>query len=476
MARTARKHPATAHEPAKPDWELIGEFIRRSAESGGGSGSSAYPAWTEFRDVDEQIALWQSTKRFVVVPAGRRSGKTEIALRRLALSACLKTKPGEARYLFGAPTWTQAKDIGWVKLLELIPRMFWAGEPDRSNLRLRLKNQALVGVFGFDKPARVEGTPLAAMVLDEYGNMKPEVWPHHVRPALSTEGWLGWSWFIGVPEGRNHYWDLWCYAISGQDPEWEGFTWHSSKILPASEIESARRSMDLETFLQEYQGEFRSFAGRVYYAFDRDIHAARPRPYDPKLPLEFCFDFNIMPGTAAVVQTHRRPLDDGGGTEDWCIDEVFREKNSTTRRVCQELCQRWGELHEGEVVVFGDPAGGGRNPESGKSNWDAVREELAKSFEGRIRYNVALADPGQIARVNAMNSRLMSAAGEARFFVDPKCMRVIKDFEGVSLHKDGSGKIDKPMGTLLGHLSDAICYRQHRLHPLRRGVVTTEYL
>src|SRR5919107_4048802 len=61
----------------------------------------------------------------------------------------------------------------------------------------------------------------------------------------------GWCWLIGVPEGRNSYWDSYQYAISGADPEWDAFTWISADILPASEIESARRALSAEMFEQE---------------------------------------------------------------------------------------------------------------------------------------------------------------------------------------------------------------------------------
>jgi hypothetical protein len=42
-------------------------------------------------------------------------------------------------------------------------------------------------------------------ILDEFGNCKPNAWGANVRPALSDRN--GWCDLIGVPEGRNHYYD-----------------------------------------------------------------------------------------------------------------------------------------------------------------------------------------------------------------------------------------------------------------------------
>jgi hypothetical protein len=45
------------------------------------------PRWTPLQYIPEQAELWNSTARFRVVPAGRRSGKTELAKRFLIIQA-----------------------------------------------------------------------------------------------------------------------------------------------------------------------------------------------------------------------------------------------------------------------------------------------------------------------------------------------------------------------------------------------------
>jgi hypothetical protein len=50
------------------------------------------------------------------------------------------------------------------------------------------------------------------VVLDEFADMKPEVWHEVVRPMLADR--KGWATFIGTPKGKNEFWKTyrpaWC--------------------------------------------------------------------------------------------------------------------------------------------------------------------------------------------------------------------------------------------------------------------------
>jgi hypothetical protein len=56
-----------------------------------------------------------------------------------------------------------------------------------------------------------------------------KVWPEHIRPALSDR--MGWAWLIGVPEGRNHYYELYLDARGDESGQWETFTWTTEDVL-----------------------------------------------------------------------------------------------------------------------------------------------------------------------------------------------------------------------------------------------------
>src|SRR5271156_2313573 len=92
------------------------------------------PRWGELRPHGEQLRLWQDQTRFKLVPSGRRSGKTELAKRRLVEHLFRKTWHGApGRYFAAAPTHDQAKRIFWDDLKSLVPRM-WTGSISETDL------------------------------------------------------------------------------------------------------------------------------------------------------------------------------------------------------------------------------------------------------------------------------------------------------------------------------------------------------
>jgi len=414
--------------------------------------------WTEFRPHPAGEAYSRSPHRFNVVSAGRRSGKTERAKRKTVIRAMEADTEWAPRFFLAAPTRDQAHRIFWDDLKALVPKQFLFRRPSESNLMVSLINGAEIWVVGMDKPERIEGQPWDGGILDELANMKPTAWTQNVRPALSDR--QGWCDLIGVPEGRNHYYEIdraakALMATEGPKSEWGSYTWFSSDILTPAEIEAAKRDLDELTYQQEYEGSFISFEGRAYYVFDERIHC-RPLKYEPKQALVLCFDFNVEPGVAAIIQEQTLPNGlEGTGV----IGEVHIPRNSNTPAVCRKIVQDWGE-HKGKVACYGDATGGasGTAKVSG-SDWDLVKAELKPVFGERLIFRVKAGNPRERARINAVNSRLKSASGEIRLMVDPaKAPNVVKDFEGVQLLKGGSGEIDKRSTPMLTHVSDAIGY------------------
>lgn len=428
--------------------------------------------WYPLRPVPEQASYVLSAHRFNVVPAGRRSGKTERAKRKLVKSALGRplrpvrhTEP--QRFFAAAPTRQQAKHIYWEDL-KALTKTHWARRPLESELTIEVTTGAKLLVFGMDRAERFEGQPWDGGVLDEFGNMHAKAWEMNVRPALSDRD--GWCDLIGVPEGRNHYWDTYKKAqaemlVHGAASEWAAHTWLSAAVLPAKEIEAARRDLDPLTFAQEYEASFVNFEGRAYYAFTDHNHR-RLRPlYNPDAPLIICFDFNVKPGVAVIAQELR--LSPSSAPVTCVLGEVWIADNSNTRLVCRRLLTDWG-THRGPVVVFGDATGGARGTaQLAGSDWDIVKDSLRggdgeyalAGFGHRLDMRVPRANPTERARLNAMNTRLCTTAGDRRLLVDPSTApHLVTDLEGVSVVKGGSGEIDKDKNKMLTHISDALGY------------------
>ena len=206
-----------------------------------------------------QQQVWADNKRFQVVAAGRRTGKSRYAAWKLIVKG-LEAKRGQIFYV--APTQGQARDIMWQALLEV-------GHPVISsshvnNLQIKLVNGITIALKGADRPETMRGVSLYYLVMDEYADMKPEVWEQILRPALADL--KGDALFIGTPMGRNHFYDLHQYASISNDEDWQGyhFTSYDNPLLDAVEIEAAKKSMSAFSFRQEFMASFETAGGELF--------------------------------------------------------------------------------------------------------------------------------------------------------------------------------------------------------------------
>lgn len=446
----------------------IGDECNAQEEKEGRQEKVATKRHTQLFLTTKQRAMWDSQARFVVAPCGRRSGKTELLKRKTIKEAARQPFGSEAWYVLGAPTYTQAKRIFWRDMKRLLPAWMLACKPSESELTLTLVNGAQITVMGMDAPERAEGRPMDGLGLDEFGNMREEVWHEHLRASLVDK--QGWACFTGVPEGRNHYHELYQDARADDSGDWDVFHWTTMDVLHLylgreaadKEIESARRSMDQLTFEQEFLASFISFHGLAYYGFGPD-NCVKGLPYDVNGDLILCFDFNVAPGVAAIIQ--ETP------TQTHVIGEVHIPRNSNTPAVCARITKDWGN-HKGNVYCYGDSTGGARGTAKVQgSDWELIRNELRPVFGQRLRFRVPKANPRERVRVNAVNSRVCTQSGERHLLVDPtKAPNVVKDFEGVRTLEGGSGEIDKKSDPKLTHPTDAIGYFITRAHPVKTGL------
>jgi phage terminase large subunit len=128
----------------------------------------------------------------------RRAGKTVATLNDLIRGAVNECKP-EGRYAFIFPQRNQAKDTAW-RYLRRYAEPLLAKPPNESELRVDLVNGSMIRLYGADNPDALRGPYLDGVVLDEFADMKPEVWHEVVPPMLADR--RGWATFIGSPPLR----------------------------------------------------------------------------------------------------------------------------------------------------------------------------------------------------------------------------------------------------------------------------------
>ena len=215
-------------------------------------------------DLNVQLLPWQQEvysdpTRFKVVAAGRRTGKSRLAAWLLIINA-LQTDKGQVFYV--APTQGQARDIMWQTLMELGNPVITGAHI--NNLQIKLVNGATISLKGADRPETMRGVSLKFLVMDEYADMKPDVWEQILRPALADQ--KGSAMFIGTPMGRNHFYELYKLAELGDDETYKGwhFTSYDNPILDPDEIDTAKKSMSSYAFRQEFMASFEARGSEMF--------------------------------------------------------------------------------------------------------------------------------------------------------------------------------------------------------------------
>lgn len=222
-----------------------------------------------------QAAIYNSPARFKVCAAGRRFGKSHFAAVNLGIEALREVNAagyrltGEHGVYYVAPTFDQAKRIMWPKLRELLGFESTGGFIRNENVNdgwLELINGRRIYIRGADNPDSLRGIALSYVVLDEYADMKSNVWDEIIEPALMDVE--GSALFIGTPKGKNHFYKLFMGALEKPDPsweDWEAFHFKSgdNPFLKKKELARimARGSHDI--IRQEIEASFISGGGRV---------------------------------------------------------------------------------------------------------------------------------------------------------------------------------------------------------------------
>ena len=206
-----------------------------------------------------QQQVWADDTRFKIVAAGRRTGKSRLAAWMLIVNA-LQADKGHVFYV--APTQGQARDIMWTTLLDLGHEVISGSHV--NNLQIKLINGATISLKGADRPETMRGVSLKFLVMDEYADMKPEVFEQILRPALADQ--KGCAMFIGTPMGRNHFYELYKYAELSNDPTYAAyhFTSYDNPLLDPDEIDIAKKSMSSYAFRQEFMASFEARGSEMF--------------------------------------------------------------------------------------------------------------------------------------------------------------------------------------------------------------------
>jgi hypothetical protein len=392
---------------------------------------------------DPQKAVASSEARFRVLVAGRRLGKTFLAVRELARFA---RHPGK-RVLYVCPTYQQARDIIWADLKDKLSKLGWIDQTNESRLEIRLVNGSMIILRSGDAGERLRGQGFDFVCFDETSDLSPELWAEVIRPALSAQKPPGSALFCGTPKGiGNWFKDL--YDLGKTDPDWASFQYRTidGGNVPEEEIEAAKRELDARTYKQEYEASFESFGRLIAYNFSED-NIQKWNPIPAKQLLVGC-DFNVEPLTAVVYVRTETGLH--------AIDEIVMS-GSHTEELCEEIRNRYPTQ---QIVVFPDPAGAQRKTSAGGKTDISILQNAGFLVKYKNRH------PAVKDRINAMNSLLKNANGDIRYVIDPKCKYLIKSLQRYA-YKEGTMVPEKGQWD---HMFDAATYAVEYMFPVTREV------
>jgi hypothetical protein len=242
-----------------------------------------------------QLDIFTDPHRFKVIAAGRRFGKSFLSAVALIVQGLQEQnefgyslKGKDVWYI--APTFQQGKDIMWGLLKDLGKDVI--AKTVENTATIELINGRYIKIKGSDRPDTLRGSGLGYVVLDEYADMRPNVWDEIIFPALTDV--KGGAMFIGTPKGKNHFYDI--YLQADKDDEWQA--WHfnttDNPLLDKELVEKARDRMSTQIFRQEFEASFSAVGGNIF--LEEDVI------YEEKEPIDGTWFISVDPAGFADVK------------------------------------------------------------------------------------------------------------------------------------------------------------------------------
>jgi phage terminase large subunit len=207
------------------------------------------------------IDFHKRRERWALIVAHRRAGKTVACIHDL-VDGAMRCKQPNARFIYLAPFYRQAKDVAWQILKDTMKPFGPAAVVNESELRVDYGDRR-IRLYGADNYDALRGIHIDGIVLDEYADMDPRAWPEVIRPALSDRD--GWAVFIGTPKGENDFYTK--YQAAKDDADWYTTMLKGSEtgIISKEELAGMRSAMTKEQYNQEIECSFRSAVVGAYY-------------------------------------------------------------------------------------------------------------------------------------------------------------------------------------------------------------------
>ena len=242
-----------------------------------------------------QMPVINNPARFKVIIWHRKAHKTTLAINELLRWAgAIK-----GTYWYVAPFLSQAKKIVWQDpemLPKYCPPEIW-DKRNNSEMYITFPNGSVLYVMGADNPESMRGPNPKGVVLDEWDDMKTEVWSGIIQPIMAANP-NSWTWFTGTPKGVRDLFKKRQYALekmANGDGGWYTTLLKASEsgIIDADSLEEAKKTTTEAYFKQEYECEFLEGAGAFFKGIDNCIWSGKGEDtrIDPKKRYQIGIDW-----------------------------------------------------------------------------------------------------------------------------------------------------------------------------------------
>jgi PBSX family phage terminase large subunit len=394
-----------------------------------------------------QIPFHLDESRFRILVGGRRVGKSLSALHDM-LKHCLAT-PGAVAWWI-SPTLTDARDVGWEILKDLLPQLeIVVRYINETRMKICFSNGAVITFKGSENERSLRGRGLTFLVVDEGAFIEPSVWKKALRPALTDK--QGRAVLCSTPNGRNWYFDQFNYAKISES--WSTYSWptYLNPIITKEDLLDAQEELSDIEYRQEYLAEFITKAGMVYDDFTDDNII---QPYQPNRQSDLIYagmDFGYAGYTAICFMA----LDNNLGTVRQ-FDEIYVSRHDI-QNIAELIKTKLAEYQLSKqdlIALYTDPAGNAEELTSGISPVDYLR----MNHDFNIVNKGSLIVPG----LALVRSYIKTASGKRRFFISSNCTESIRSMRGYSYEggkKNSEVVKEEPLKDGINdHMCDAIRY------------------
>lgn len=390
-----------------------------------------------------QTKVFNDDSRYRVLVAGRKFGKSTLALAEL-----LRAAQDLRTVVYVAPTYKMARKTLWQDHIDKFVPDHCIAKRNKTDLTITLANGHRISLFGAEDPDKLRGQNLDFVVMDEFQDFRTETWEMVIEPNLLTT--KGRALFMGTPKGKKNI----LYAQYAMDSEMYSpyrYTSYDNSLNDKELLEKIKQRLIAEgkqdVWSQEYMAKFTTVAGLIYTNWDRELHVRD----DVKIPPNGTFGLSIdrgMENPSAVNFYYIYQVE--GDDRIYQYDEIY-QAGYTPRELVNAIKSKMG----GRNFIW-------QTCDPSAKDFISVANEQGLSIRPASRETGGSKESWVLSGISKCKEWLAKSPidGSPKFSVHPRCKNFIEEIEGYIWEEQPSADKnpkDRPR-KLLDHAVDAWRY------------------